>query len=192
MAVRQAIHFLGQAAAHFRQTGAIAPSGRSLARGLADAVGDLPAGMVIIELGPGSGSVTGALRRRHPGSQILAIENNSSFARSLSGRMPAVRVVHGCASALAEHLDSHGIALAQVGAVVSGLPLLSLPRDLVERIVASIGEVLPPGRRFVQFTYSARAFRRLSLPGFRPEPRRRIWLNVPPATILPFVRVASA
>ena len=84
MPVRQAIHFLGQAATHFRQTGAIAPSSRRLARELALAVGDVPSGGIVIELGPGSGSVTEALRDVHPAAAVIAVENNPAFARRLS------------------------------------------------------------------------------------------------------------
>lgn len=192
MPVRQAIHFLGQAATHFRQTGAIAPSGPRLARQLALAVGPVPPGGLIIELGPGSGSVTEALRRRHPHADLLAIENNHSFARRLAERLPAVHVVEGCASALAAHLTRLGRRPDEVAAVVSGLPLLSLPPALVERIFAAVRDVLPPGRRFVQFTYSARAFRRLAPEGFRALPRRRVWLNMPPAVVLPFTRLDGA
>lgn len=190
--MRAALHFLGQAATNFRQTGAIAPSSRRLARALADAVGDLPGGSAIIELGPGSGCVTEALRERHPGCTVMAVENNPSFARRLSDRLPSVAVVNGCASALSEHLRALGIHREDVAAVVSGLPMLSLPDELVTRILDSVRAVLPPGRRFVQFTYSARAFRRLDQGGFRAEPPRRVWLNMPPAVVLPFTRTGVA
>lgn len=190
--MRAALHFLGQAAVNFRQTGAIAPSSRRLARALAEAVGDIPAGQVIIELGPGSGIVTDALRRRHPGSTILAVEFNASFARRLAERLPAVVVVHGCASDLSEHLRSRKLGCDQVAAVVSGLPLLSLPDELVERVLESVRLVLPPGRRFVQFTYLQSVFRRLDHRGFHAERPRRVWLNMPPAVILPFTRQHSA
>jgi len=155
-------------------------------------VGDVPAGGIVIELGPGSGSVTEALRDVHPAAAVIAVENNPAFARRLSDRLPAVRVVQGCASALPDHLLRFGHQREQVVAVVSGLPMLSLPPDLVERIFASVRQVLLPGRRFVQFTYSARAFRRLSPAGFRAEPRRRVWFNVPPAVVLPFTRLGDA
>jgi phosphatidylethanolamine/phosphatidyl-N-methylethanolamine N-methyltransferase len=189
MPVRQAIHFLGQAASHFRQTGAIAPSSRRLARELALAVGEVRPGGVVIELGPGSGCVTEALRVCHPNAAVIAVENNAAFAHRLSDRLPAVRVVHGCASALPEHLRRFGHERGQVAAVVSGLPLLSLPPELVIRIFDAVRDVLLPGRRFVQFTYSARAFRRLIPRGFHAEPRRRVWFNVPPAVVLPFTRM---
>lgn len=192
MPIRQAIHFLGQAATHFRQTGAIMPSGRRLSRELAAAVGQVPPGGVIVELGPGSGAVTEALRRLHPQAVVLAIENNPAFANRLSERLPAVHVVHGCASAIPAHVRRIGRQHHEVAAVVSGLPLLSLPPELVGRILDAVREVLAPGRRFVQFTYSAKAFRRLTPAGFTAERHRRVWLNVPPAVVMPFTRSDAA
>jgi len=44
----------------------------------------------------------------------------------------------------------------------------------------------------VQFTYSKRAWRRSVPAGFRLEKTRRVWLNVPPAFVLPFTRVPVA
>jgi phosphatidylethanolamine/phosphatidyl-N-methylethanolamine N-methyltransferase len=190
--MRAALHFLGQAAVNFRQTGAIAPSSRRLARALAEAVGEVADGQVIIELGPGSGIVTEALRRRHPGSSILAVEYNPSFARRLAERQPSVAVVQGCASALPRHVQHSGFRCDQVAAVVSGLPLLSLPPELVVRVLDAVRTVLPPGRRFIQFTYLQSVFRRLDHGGFHAERPRRVWLNVPPAVILPFTRLPSA
>ena len=119
------------------------------------------------------------------------MENNPAFARRLSDRLPTVQVVQGCASALPDHLRRFGHERSHVVAVVSGLPLLSLPPELVGRIFDSVREVLMPGRRFVQFTYSALAFRRLTPAGFRPESRRRVWFNVPPAVVLPFTRLGD-
>lgn len=186
--MRQAFHFLSQAAVHWRQTGSITPSSRRLARALAEAVGDVPPGSIIVELGPGSGCVTEALRARHPQCRVVAVENNASFALRLSERLPSVAIVHGCASALPAHLTQTGLADIPVAAVVSCLPLLTLDPQLVDNILASVREILPPGGRFIQFTYSERAFSRLTPAGFRIGSRRRIWLNVPPAVVLSFQR----
>ncbi|MEK7413461.1 MAG: methyltransferase domain-containing protein, partial [Planctomycetota bacterium] len=156
--MRQAFHFLSQAAVNWRQTGAIAPSSRRLARTMADAVGEAPSGSVIIELGPGSGCVTEALHNRFPHCRVIAIENNASFAERLAARMPSVPIIYGCASALSAHLDHTGLTSKEVVAVVSGLPLLSLDPVLVNSILSSVRQVLQPGGRFIQFTYSERAF----------------------------------
>ena len=77
-----------------------------------------------------------------------------------------------------------------VGAVISGLPLLSLPREMSTAIFAAISEVLQPGRRYVQFTYSKRMWKKFQPPGFRFDQTKMVWLNVPPAVVMPFTRIA--
>jgi phosphatidylethanolamine/phosphatidyl-N-methylethanolamine N-methyltransferase len=188
-AVRETFHFLGQMAKEWRTTGAVWPSGRRLAKAMANAVGHLEPGQVIIELGPGTGVFTRELLRRHPGHQVVAVEFNPAFAERLRHFAPGATVVEGCASRLSEHLAALGIGIDQVGAVVSGLPLLVLPKDLTGAILRSVSQVLPHGRRFVQFTYSKRSWRRFVLDGFHAENSRAIWLNFPPAVVMPFTRV---
>ena len=189
--MRDTLHFIGQFATHFRETGAFAPSSRGLARAMINALGTLQPGQAIIELGPGTGVFTRELVQRFPGHRVVAVEFNKAFAGRLRSTMPTVDVVEGCASQLRAHLASVGLRPEQIGGVISGLPLLSLPRPLGEAIVRSIGEVLPSGRRYVQFTYSRRAWRRFALPGFHAEPVKGVWLNLPPAVVMPFLRVVA-
>jgi phosphatidylethanolamine/phosphatidyl-N-methylethanolamine N-methyltransferase len=118
---------------------------------------------------------------------VLAVENNPVFVRRLASDVPGARIFTGCASQLGELLDGHGVV--SVGAVVSGIPLLSLPPELARSILAAVVDVLPLGHRFVQFTYSRTLWRRLVVPGLRPLPARRVWRNLPPAVVMPFERV---
>jgi phosphatidylethanolamine/phosphatidyl-N-methylethanolamine N-methyltransferase len=89
-------------------------------------------------------------------------------------------------------LAEHGIA--PIAAVVSSLPLLSLPADVVNGIVGGVFEALPRGAALVQFTYGPkppipRALReRLHLVGAHGK---RIWRNVPPAVVWTFTRPAA-
>ena len=186
--MRDALLFLKQTASHWRTTGAFAPSGPALARAIADQVGPVADGQVIVELGPGTGVITRELVRRFPRNRIVAVEVLEAFAPRLAEAFPDVTVVTGCASELGAHLDRLGIALENVAAVVSGLPLLVLPEDLGRRIVEAAAAVLRPGRRYVQFTYSGRRWRHRTLPGFRRLGSRRVWLNFPPAVVLTFER----
>ncbi|QEL18558.1 class I SAM-dependent methyltransferase [Limnoglobus roseus] len=186
--MKKTLLFAGQMARRWRTVGAIAPSGGSLARTMARKVGDLADGQVIIELGPGTGVITRALVERFPRNPILAVEINEPFITPLRKEFPSATVVQGCASQLAAHLARHGLAPDNVGAVVSGLPLLTLPGDLPQQILASVASVLRPGRPYVQFTYSERAWRRFEAVGFERLPSKRVWWNVPPAVVLHFVR----
>lgn len=182
------LRFFGQMARRWRTMGAIAPSGGVLARTIAETVGELPEGKVIIELGPGTGVITKALVDRFPNNRVIAVEVVESFIEPLKQAFPSVTVIQGCASQLETHLAQLGLTVDDIGAVVSGVPLLSLPGDLPQRILASVASVLRPGRPYVQFTYSERGWRRFEVVGFQRLPSKRVWLNVPPAFVLHFVR----
>jgi len=188
--VLETLQFLGQCATNLRTTGALAPSGKPLARAMVTAMGPLQPGQIIIELGPGTGVFTREIRQRYPTHPVVAIEFNELFAKRLRQRMTDVHIIQGCASQTVGHLNALGYQKHQVGAVLSGLPLLSLPRDLSNSIFAAIADVLEPGRRYVQFTYSKRMWRRFQPPGFRFDQSRMVWLNVPPAVVMPFTRIA--
>lgn len=190
--MRETLLFVGQIFRRWRTTGAIAPSGRRLARAMVDAVGPVPDGSVIIELGPGTGVFTRELVKRFPQAKVVAVEINEVFAARLALAAPGATVVTGCAASLDAHLAALNLSPNDVVAVVSGLPLLSLPGDLPRQVLGAVAGVLGPGRRYIQFTYSERAWRRFDVSQFRRHPRRRVWWNIPPAVVLPFTREESS
>ena len=190
--MKETLIFAREIVRKFRTTGAIAPSGSALARAMARRVGRPGPGDVILELGPGTGVFTRELVKQFPNNKVIALEVNEAFADRVEKTNPTATVVRGCASKLSEHLTKLGIDPAHVFAVVSGLPLLSLPKDLGRAILESITGILAPGRKYVQFTYSARAWRKFAIPGFEPQPQERVWRNVPPAIVMSFVRKAGS
>ncbi|WP_058833606.1 class I SAM-dependent methyltransferase [Luteimonas abyssi] len=167
---------------HPLRVAAIAPSGQALARlicaGISADTGP------VIELGPGTGVFTRALIARGVRQEDLAlVEFEGRFAAMLALRYPAARVL--CLDAA----RVHGAALfdgRSAGAVVSGLPLLSMPPRKVASILISAFRKLRADGQFHQFTYG---------PGC-PVPRRvldRLGLeatfaggtlaNLPPAAV---------
>lgn len=186
--MRETLMFIGQSFRRWRTTGAVAPSGQPLARAMADAVGEVAPGQVIVELGPGTGVFTRHLVQRFPAARVVAVELNPVFATHLAESVPGATVVAGCATQLGAHLAGLGLTPADVGGIVSGVPLLTLPGDLPQRVLATVAGVLRPGRRYVQFTYSVWAWRRFNAVGFQRAPYRRVWRNIPPAFVLPFTR----
>jgi len=189
--VRETFAFVRQSLSNFRQTGAVLPSSAGLARAMVDAIGTIGDGDILIELGPGTGVFTRQLQARYPSNPLIAVEFNDTLAERLRQKMPGVSVVCGCASQIRTHVATLGLDPARIGAVVSGLPLLSLPRPLRDAILAGLSDVVPQGRRYVQFTYSRRSWQRWHLAGFRREDPRRVWMNMPPASVLPFTRTDS-
>jgi phosphatidylethanolamine/phosphatidyl-N-methylethanolamine N-methyltransferase len=170
--------------------GAVAPSGKELSANMAAAIDPATPGAVI-ELGPGTGSMTRAiLEHGVPPGDLFPIEKDPDLCQRLTERFPDVRVTLGDACevrAIARDLDA-----GPVKAVVSGLPLIGMPYDLRLRIVEGAFEVLAPGGVFVQFTYMPvspvhpRILDTLQLVG---RAMHKIWLNLPPATVWVYRRL---
>ena len=162
--------------------GAVAPSSQGLARLITREI-DARTGPVL-ELGPGTGVFTEALIARGvPEASLTLIELNDTFAELLARRFPKARIVR-CNAA---RLDNGGIdADARFGAVVSGLPLLSMPVPTVYRIIGGAMRRLEPGGHIYQFTYGLRCPVHgtvLDRLGLRAEKIGTVVSNVPPASV---------
>ena len=134
------------------KTGAVAPSGRALARLMASFV-DPADPLPVLELGPGTGVVTGALIERGVApEQILAVEFNPDFCRLLADRLPGVTVVRR--RRLRPRFGTLRIGWRAV--LGGGLePAAAHPPEEVRvaLIDAALGR-MAPGRPFIQFSYS--------------------------------------
>lgn len=165
-------------------TGAVSPSGRSLARAMARCVDPERPGPVV-ELGPGTGPVTEALIARGiDPARLILVEFDPDFCHLLQRRYPAATVIRGDAYRLAETLAG---ALDQPAAtIVSSLPLRNQPVRHRLTLLEQAFEVLQPGGSFVQFTYGIASPMPL-LAGHRPcfeaEVSAPVWLNLPPARV---------
>jgi phosphatidylethanolamine/phosphatidyl-N-methylethanolamine N-methyltransferase len=172
--------------------GAVVPSGRLLAEALAlTAVAEMKGREGhVIELGAGTGEVTKALLAAGiPPSRLALVERDPELAAFLRRHFRGPQIVEGDASRLPQLLA--GARIAKIATVVSGLPLLSLPSEVVTGIMHSVFDALPRGAALVQFTYGPappvpKALREnLHLVGAHG---RRIWRNVPPAVVWTFRR----
>ncbi|MDA0240705.1 MAG: methyltransferase domain-containing protein [Proteobacteria bacterium] len=167
-----------------RSIGAVAPSSEALATAIAEQV-DFDTPGVIVELGGGTGSITAALVERATDQQdIVVIEREKSLCALLSARYPGVRVVCGDAQYLGRLLRDENIVM--VKAVVSGLPLLTMPGRARLKMIRQAFAALAPGGVFVQFTYGFAA----PVPRSVAEHtgivgRRTKWIvrNLPPAAL---------
>jgi phosphatidylethanolamine/phosphatidyl-N-methylethanolamine N-methyltransferase len=179
--------------------GAVVPSGPLLAKAMAettlaclnDGTGDRMGH--VIELGAGTGEVTKALLAAGIAPQRLAlIERDPVLADFLRQNLPGPQIVEGDAAHLPGLLIANGVE--KVATVVSSLPLLSLPAEVVNDIVQGIFEVMPPGAALVQFTYGPKPpvpqVLRDSL-HLQSARGSRIWRNVPPAVVWTFRKPVS-
>lgn len=172
--------------------GAVVPSGPLLTRALAlTAVREMQGrDGHVVELGAGTGEVTRALLAAGVAAERLAlVERDPELVAFLRRHFRGPRIIEGDAARLSQLLSGEGITT--VSTVVSGLPLLSLPGEIVTGIVHGVFEALPRGAALVQFTYGPappipKGLREnLHLVGAHG---RRIWRNVPPAVVWTFRR----
>ncbi len=161
---------------------AIAPSGPALARAITAEI--TPASMPVIEFGPGTGVFTQAiLDAGVTPDRLVMIEAGADFAALMRARFPAVRLVEGSAGDLA---DVTLFGPGQAGAVVSGLPILSMPKPVVRAILATAFSELRPGGAMYQFTYGYRcpvAEAVLDDMGLTASRTATVLVNAPPASV---------
>ena len=161
--------------------GAVMPSGRLLARTMAQYV-DIKSTEPVVELGPGTGAITSALLDRGiDQKRLVLVEYNPSFCALLRDRYPHARVVQGDAYSLRDSLRN--VLSGPASAVVSALPLVTKPMLTRLKLIRDAFSALAPGAPFVQFTYSVAPPIPKSLPGVSTEASERIWMNLPPARV---------
>lgn len=181
--------------AHFfrrgSQIGSITPSSRFLAKKIIQKI-PFDRCEIFVELGPGTGAfTTSLLNKMSPTSQLILIELNEVFYKTLqdSFQDPRVTVVHGSATEIKSILAQLGIT--QADCIVSSLPLAILPKSLVTNLLTSAHAVLKEDGYFVQFQYSllykkkiARLYGNIHL-AFTP-------MNFPPAFVYTCKKVHAA
>jgi len=184
--------FLKSLVAAPRLTGAVAPSGRALARAMAAAAGP-PSHGLIVELGPGTGPVTRSLIEAGVQRERLAlIEYDPGFCQLLRQRFAPAKVIRGDAYDLPRALAE--LAGEPIGAVVSSLPLLNQPPDRREKLIGDAFALMGPSGLFVQFTYGLRSPIPHAVCADRYDAvrSRPILLNLPPARVWTYRLAAHA
>lgn len=206
--------FLLEAARDLRTVGAVAPSGKSLARALTEPVRAQAARPLnILEVGAGTGAVTRALiPQLTQGSYLDVVEANPRFAerlRDLVGTYPG-------AAGGSEQIRVHASHVAcldidrRYDVIVSGLPFTNFSPHNVEAIMDRYLELLHPGGILTYFAYrgtrhartllasAAQAHRHRAVERVLSDYQRRyatgcptVWANLPPATVWQLRRPAS-
>ena len=136
----------------------------------------------IVELGPGTGVITQRIIEKQPsGNRIITVEANEVLARHLRERFPQATTITGDASYLTDYLKDMGLKKADI--VVSGLPFLSFPKTVTEKILDEVESVLAEEGFFVLFQYTLLLFPQIKK-RFRVEKVAWTPLNIPPAFVL--------
>jgi phosphatidylethanolamine/phosphatidyl-N-methylethanolamine N-methyltransferase len=175
--------FLKTLVAAPRLTGAVAPSGRALARAMATATGS-PSRGLIVELGPGTGPVTQSLLETGVAPErLVLIEYDAAFCRLLEQRFAQACVVQGDAYDLPRTLAP--FVGQPIAAIVSSLPLLNQPPPRRAKLIHDAFALMAPSGKFVQFTYGLLSPipREVCAGRYSAVRSRPILLNLPPALV---------
>lgn len=176
--------FLRQLISRPMQVSALAPSSRFLAKAMTSELG--PHTGRVVEFGPGTGRLTrGILKAGVRPENLTLFEMNPDFVTHLRSEFPGVKV-HLAGAQTAPSAVQKG-----VGAVISGVPLLSMPMASRKSIVASAFEILAPDGFYVQFTYGPRPAldeAELRELGLVWKQAAYVALNLPPARVHTFRR----
>lgn len=173
------------------RTAAVVPSSAELAAAM---IAELPAGTRrVIELGGGTGAITVALLGAGiVPRNLLVLELNEELHAHLHARFPEVLIVEGDARDLQDIAGRCGfLDGGPVDAIVSGLGLLSMPRDTQGEILAAAFACLRGDGRFIQFTYGPQppvAEEVTRAQGLQVRRGEFVLRNVPPATVYVYTR----
>ncbi|WP_235884040.1 class I SAM-dependent methyltransferase [Saccharopolyspora elongata] len=168
-----------------RMVGAATPTSAAVAATVAQVV-PTTGTPVVVELGPGTGSLSDGIHRRLPtGSRHVGIELGEGMVEHLRAHKPWMEIVHGDASDLLALLDKHNID--RVDAVISSIPWSLLPSDAQNHILRQAAEALAPQGAFTALTYlpadhtpGGRRFRARLTQTFDEIITHTTWRNIPP------------
>lgn len=166
--------------------GAIAPTGKAAARAMAACV-PLDSDLPVLELGPGTGAITEAILERGIEPQrLVSVEYSKEFYNYLKARFPGVNFINGDAFNLAETLKD--TPWQRFRAVVSGIPLLNVPKPERTKLIRDALALAEPGAPFIQISYGPKP--PAAVLGGEFSVRTTDWVvkNVPPARVFIYRR----
>jgi len=171
-----------------QQIGAIFPSSRHLSHAMADWLPSDP-NEYVLELGPGTGSVTEAmLNRGLRHDRLIALEKSPRLAALLRARYPRARFITGDALNMDKLVRKQFRHLDTVGAVISSLPLRNFKPEDAQALADKIQGILRPGGTWVQYSYYLGQERAKATSAFHLCDTHIIWKNLPPARLSAYQR----
>ena len=150
----QALLFARNFFKHPKMLGSLIPSSRFLIDHLMRQI-RWDKARVIVEYGPGVGTITQELlRRMRSDAQLVVIEMNEDFVEFLRRQFPDPRlhVIHGSAAEVDAVLARLGIKGADY--VLSGIPFSTMPEQVRASILDKTRAVLRPKGKFLVYQFS--------------------------------------
>jgi phosphatidylethanolamine/phosphatidyl-N-methylethanolamine N-methyltransferase len=151
---------------------------------------DTASGLPVLEIGPGTGTITRAILGRGVApEQLYSVEYSEHFLPALMAEFPSVNILHGDALSLDAVLGEKRDTMFD--SVISAIPLLNLP---MARRVSYLEDMLtriPLGRPVIQVTYGPLSPVPTGRGNFSVARADFILRNVPPAHLWTYRRFAG-
>jgi phosphatidylserine decarboxylase len=158
MTIQEKLYFVRQLQRSFTSIGALIPTSRYAARMMASEYARRAGPRTILEVGPGTGSITAEIvRAMRPGDRLTLVELNEEFVAYLRERLarePLFQRVRDQVTLL--HMDVTLLDRSErFDYIISAVPFNNLPPDLVESIFACYREVLKPDGvlTYIEYAY---------------------------------------
>ena len=139
---------------HPSMLGSLVPSSRFLVNDLLTQL-DWERARVVVEYGPGVGTITQELlKRMRPDAVLVAIELNQEFVQFLEEEVedPRLRVVHGSARSVREALSRLGLPNADY--IISGIPFTNIPAAMRFEIMQESRQALQPDGALLVYQFT--------------------------------------
>ncbi len=175
------LKFLGQWIANPGTVGSVKPTSKRAAAAMAKLL-PVESGLPVLELGPGTGSLTRQILALgvSPDS-VYSVEYCSKFCEYLQQEFHGVRVINGDAFDLSAALSEH--PNVKFCGAISGLPLLNFPKPDRTRLVLDALDRVADNGPFIQMCYGPMP-PVATIPGtLKVEKGVRIIRNLPPLQI---------
>lgn len=165
--------------------GALAPTSAAVAATVGQVVPTMGT-PVVVELGPGTGSLSDGIHARLPeGARHIGIELGEHLVRHLREHKPWLEVVHGDAADLLAHLDKLGVE--RVDALITSIPWSLLAPQAQDDLLHQAATAMAPHAAFTALTYlpaertaGGRHFRARLGHTFDEVLTHTTWRNFPP------------
>lgn len=136
----------------------------------------------IIELGPGTGTITKAiLNKMKKDAKLVTFEINKDFVEYLNKKYPTAHHIHSDILKIKDEIKKNGIDRADV--VISGIPFSLYSKKECEEMLDLISDVMRKDSILVLFSYSKLRFKTF-LSKFNKVNVDFVLLNIPPAYVL--------
>ena len=176
------LDFFKESIKNFKTSGTITRSSKFLCKQMIKPV-DFQKSKLIIELGAGDGVITKhILSKMSSDSKLMVFEVNNKFV-SILNKINDERliVIQDSAENLEQYMSKHGVD--QIDYVISAIPFVIIPKEIVANILEACKKKLKPGGLFVQMHYSLLA-KNLYESAFGNVEISFVPLNIPPAFVM--------